>query len=60
MRHLDSEAMNAKPSSHDAENILGKLNKIEARADNVRVPLAFARELYDLKVHIDFVRGRLR
>jgi len=60
VRHLDSEAINAKPASHDAENILGKLNKIEARADNVRVPLAFARELYDLKVHIEFVRGRLR
>ncbi len=60
VRHLDSEAMIAAPKSADAESILTKLNKIEARADNVRVPLAFARELYDLKVHIDFVRGRLR
>jgi TRAP transporter TAXI family solute receptor len=60
VRHLDSEAMTTKPASENAENILSKLNKIEARADNVRVPLAFARELYDLKVHIDFVRRRLR
>jgi len=60
VRHLDSEAMTTKPASTEAENILSRLNKIEARADNVRVPLAFARELYDLKVHIDFVRRRLR
>jgi TRAP transporter TAXI family solute receptor len=60
VRHLDTEAMTTKPASENAESILSKLNKIEARADNVRVPLAFARELYDLKVHIDFVRRRLR
>lgn len=60
VRHLDTEAMTTKPASTEAENILNRLNKIEARADNVRVPLAFARELYDLKVHIDFVRRRLR
>jgi TRAP transporter TAXI family solute receptor len=60
VRHLDTEAMTTKPASTEAENILSRLNKIEARADNVRVPLAFARELYDLKVHIDFVRRRLR
>jgi TRAP transporter TAXI family solute receptor len=60
VRHLDTEAMTTKPASTEAENILSRLNKIEARADNVRVPLAFARELYDLKVHIDFVRRRLQ
>ena len=52
--------MTTKPVSAEAKNILSRLNKIEARTANVRVPLAFARELYDLKVHIDFVRGRLR
>jgi TRAP transporter TAXI family solute receptor len=60
VRHLDTEALTAKSASTEAENILSRLNKIEARADNVRVPLAFARELYDLKVHIDFVRRRLQ
>jgi uncharacterized protein len=60
VRHLDTEAMTTKPASTEAENILNRLNKIEARADNVRVPLAVARELYDLKVHIDFVRRRLQ
>ncbi len=60
VRHLDTEALTTKPASTEAENILSRLNKIEARADNVRVPLAFARELYDLKVHIDFVRRRLQ
>ena len=60
VRHLDTEALTAKPASTEAENILNRLNKIEARADNVRVPLAFTRELYDLKVHIDFVRRRLQ
>jgi TRAP-type uncharacterized transport system substrate-binding protein len=60
VRHLDSEAISAAPKGVDAEQILSKLNKIEARADNIRVPLAFARELYDLKVHIEFVRRRLR
>ena len=64
VRHLDSTALSlvtaGEHTSGNAKSILGKLDSIEARADTVRVPLAFARELYDLKVHIEFVRRRLK
>jgi len=64
VRQLDSEALTLAAAegkaSSDAASIRQKLDKIEARADHIRVPLAFARELYDLKQHIEFVRGRLR
>ena len=42
------------------EELLQSLNKLEARVANIRVPLAYADELYALRSHIALVRERLR
>jgi len=42
------------------EELLASLDKLEARVAGVRVPLAYADELYALRSHIDLVRARLR
>ncbi len=60
VRRLDSEASQQPPATETVPEVLAKLNRIEAQADKIYVPLAFAREFYDLKLHIDFVRRRLQ
>jgi hypothetical protein len=40
--------------------LVGSLDKLEARVSSIRVPLAYADELYSLRQHIDLVRARLR
>ena len=42
------------------EELLASLDKIENRVFGIRVPLAYADELYALRSHIDMVRSRLR
>jgi TRAP transporter TAXI family solute receptor len=42
------------------EELLASLDKLDARAAGVRVPLAYADQLYALRSHIDLVRARLR
>lgn len=59
VRRLDSEVSHKPPAAEAVPDVLAKLNRIEAQADKIHVPLAFARELYDLKLHIEFVRRRL-
>ena len=36
------------------------LDRLEARASHIVLPLSYADELYALRQHIDLVRGRLR
>ena len=42
------------------EELLASLDKLEARVAGIRVPLAYADELYSLRSHIVLVRARLR
>lgn len=42
------------------EELLQSLDKLEARVAGIRVPLAYADELYALRQHIELVRARLR
>ena len=60
VQRLDNEVLRKQPSPEAAAIILAKLSEIEMHADKIHVPLAFARELYDLKLHVDFVRRRLK
>jgi hypothetical protein len=59
VRQIEAELSAAVPSAAASEGIAHKLNQIYAHAGRVHVPLAFARELYDLKEHIDFVRAKI-
>ena len=42
------------------EGMLTRLNRLEARADHLRVPRAFATLLYTLRLHVGMVRTRLK
>jgi hypothetical protein len=44
----------------DRASLLRRLDRLEARADHVRVPLAFAQILYHLRSHIGLARARLQ
>ena len=41
------------------DDLVGSLDKLEARVSSIRVPLAYADELYSLRQHIGLVRRRL-
>ena len=41
------------------KNLLDQLERLEDRANHLRVPTAFTHFLYTLRVHINLVRGRL-
>jgi TRAP-type uncharacterized transport system substrate-binding protein len=43
----------------DAANLVGKLDRLEARANHLRVPAAFAHMLYTLRMHMNIVRARI-
>jgi TRAP transporter TAXI family solute receptor len=40
-------------------DLVASLDKLESRVSSIRVPLAYADELYSLRSHIDLVRARL-
>ena len=42
------------------DELMGSLDKLEARVAAVRVPLAYNNELYSLRSHIDLLRARLQ
>jgi len=42
------------------EDMLAQLERLEERADRLRVPRAFATVLYTLRAHIGLVRNRLK
>ena len=44
----------------DRKELLAELDKLEARAKRISVPLSYADELYALRQHIDLVRLKLR
>jgi len=41
------------------EELAASLDKLESRVSSIRIPLAYADELYSLRSHIDLVRHRL-
>ncbi len=43
-----------------AKELLAELDKLEAKASRISVPLAYADQLYSLRSHIDLVRARLK
>jgi len=43
-----------------SDDMLRRLNRLEERADHLRVPRAFATLLYTLRLHIGMVRNRLQ
>jgi len=58
-RHLRRIEERSEEKGAPAKELLEELDKLEARAARVAVPLAYAEELYALRQHIDLVRARL-
>lgn len=54
-RRLDSRGAKLELESHQAD-----LERIDSAVRRIRVPSYFSNELYDLRLHIDLVRQRLR
>jgi TRAP-type uncharacterized transport system substrate-binding protein len=57
LRHIEEELARKEP---DRAKLLKELEKLEAKAERVHVPLAYTDELYALRSHIDLVRARLK
>jgi len=47
-------------SEDGVKNFIARLNKIEEDVRQINVPLAYAAELYSLRVHIDLLRRQIR
>lgn len=51
--------MDISDATADLTPLLGEIERIDAAARRIRVPLEFSDQLYDLRGHIDLVRRRL-
>jgi hypothetical protein len=47
-------------AEQDADDLLAQLNRLEERANHLRVPVSFTQMLYTLRDHIRLVRDRLQ
>ena len=56
---LEKEAFGANTQIADKQEIMAKLDQLEARLGKVKIPAAFADMFYGLRGHINFVRTRL-
>jgi hypothetical protein len=51
--------MNKEDLAASLDEYLLMLDNLEEKVSNISVPLAFSRELYSLRVHIDMLREKL-
>ncbi len=58
-RHLRRIEDRSEEKEAPAKELLAELDKLDARASRIAVPLAYTDELYALRQHIDLVRERL-
>src|SRR5262245_41275174 len=60
LRLLEDEMANARGSERDMREVITRLDRLEEQANHLRVPVAYASQLYMLRNHIDLVREGLR
>ncbi len=53
-RELDEQ-----PTRENGANLVAQVDQLEQRANRLRVPLTLSQNLYQLKTHINLVRGRI-
>ncbi len=58
LKFIEAE-MEARTSDTDVKDLLDRLQRLESRANHLRVPTAFTHFLYTLRIHIGLVRSRL-
>jgi TRAP-type uncharacterized transport system substrate-binding protein len=60
LREIEDAANQADATDAKRAELLGRLDQLERRVEQVSVPLSYADELYALRSHIDLVRKRLQ
>jgi TRAP-type uncharacterized transport system substrate-binding protein len=60
LRLLEDEMANARGSGRDMREVITRLDRLEEQANQLRVPIAYASQLYMLRNHIDLVREGVR
>jgi hypothetical protein len=58
LKFLELELDRRRPEQ-DVTDLVGKLDRLEARANHLRMPAAFAHLLYTLRMHMNLVRARV-
>ena len=58
MRLIESE-MGAEGYGHDSDVMIAKLDRLDERANRLRLPRVYASMLYTMRMHINLVRSRL-
>jgi TRAP-type uncharacterized transport system substrate-binding protein len=58
LKFLELELDQRRPEQ-DVTDLVGKLDRLEARANHLRMPAAFAHLLYTLRMHVNLVRARV-
>ena len=59
LEELDPEIQSGKISA-SMEEYMDRLNRIENQVSQISVPLAYREQVYDLRLHIDLLRKKLR
>jgi hypothetical protein len=60
LRLLEDEMANARGSGRDMREVITRLDRLEEQANHLKVPVAYAGQLYMLRNHIDLVREGVR
>jgi TRAP transporter TAXI family solute receptor len=60
LRLLEDEMAHARGGGGDMREVITRLDRLEEQANHLRVPLAYASELYMLRNHIELVREGVR
>jgi hypothetical protein len=60
LRLLEDEMANARDTGRDMREMIARLDRLEAHANQLRIPVAYASMLYMLRNHIDIVREGLK
>jgi hypothetical protein len=56
---LEDEMTDARSTGRDIGEMIARLDRLQGQANHLRIPVAYASVLYDLRDHIDLVRERL-
>jgi len=60
LRFLEDEIIDACRTGRDTSTMVAQLDHLEEQANHLKIPVAYANRLYDLRNHIDIVRGHLQ
>jgi len=50
----------ARATGRDTTEMVARLDRLEEQANHLRIPVAYASMLYELRNHIDLVNGDLK